>query len=106
MNAKQIMDQKVERPHYFIFSDDIEWCKDNLPFGNTAITFVPSDIEMHEKIRLMYSCKHFIISNSTFSWWGQFLSRNEDKIVVSPSRWNNNGYDSPLIDSSWILVDI
>ena len=53
----------------------------------------------------MSRCKHFILSNSTFSWWGQFLSEYKDKIVVSPARWNNDGYDTNLIDKNWILID-
>lgn len=54
---------------------------------------------------MMYSCKHFIISNSTFSWWAQYLSRNNEKIVVSPDRWFNNDYLSPLISSDWLTVN-
>lgn len=52
---------------------------------------------VYETLRLMYNCKHFILSNSTFSWWGQFLSASKNKLVVSPSRWNNDGYQSQLI---------
>lgn len=107
LNAKKIMDKKsLKRPSYFIFSDDIEWCKKNLKYEGD-VTFVSQDMPIYETLRLMYSCKHFIISNSTFSWWGQFLSRNVlNKIVISPSIWNNDGYQSPLINKKdWILLD-
>ena len=57
-----------------------------------------------EKLRLMSACKHFVVSNSTFSWWTQYLSKSENKIVVSPSRWFNNDYESPLIGKDWIKI--
>ena len=60
---------------------------------------------VYETLRLMYNCKHFILSNSTFSWWGQFLSASKNKLVVSPSRWNNGGYQSQLIQKDWILIN-
>ena len=106
ITAKELMDEHlngVQNVKYFVFSDDIEWCKNNL--GLDGCTFASQHIPIYETLRLMYSCKHFIISNSTFSWWGQFLSKNKNKIVISPSRWNNDGYDSHLIGRNWILVN-
>lgn len=75
---------KIENPHFFIFSDDIIWCKQNLRFDGT-FTFVdhnPND-EIAE-LWLMSQCKHFIIANSTFSWWGAWLANNQNKIVIKP----------------------
>ncbi len=79
----------IDNPVLFFFSDDIKWVKENIK------TDLPSHYEsgndpVWEKLRLMYSCKHFVISNSTFSWWAQYLSRNENKIVISPDRWHND----------------
>ena len=79
----------VDNPILIFFSNDIDWVRENI---NTDL---PSYYEsktnpVWETMRLMYSCKHFIISNGTFSWWGQYLSRNEDKIVISPDHWYNN----------------
>lgn len=81
--------QLIDKPVLVFFSDDIKWVRD------TVKTDLPSYFEsgedpIWEKLRLMYSCKHFVISNSTFSWWAQYLSRNEDKVVISPDRWFND----------------
>ncbi len=95
----------IAKPTLVFFSDDIQWVKDNIP------TDLPSYYEsgndpVWEKIRLMYSCKHFIISNSSFSWWAQYLSRNENKIVISPDHWfNDKSLDQyHLISNSFITI--
>lgn len=85
----------IDSPVFIFFSDDIEWVK------NSIKTPFPSYYEsgkdpIWEKMRLMYSCKHFIISNSTFSWWAQYLSRNTSKIVISPDHWTNAPIEDPL----------
>lgn len=105
-DAKKALDEQLKNSNnikYFVFSDDIDWCKTSLDLGKC--TFVSQNMPTYETLRLMYSCKHFIVSNSTFSWWGQFLSKNKEKIVVSPARWNNDGYNSHLIGDNWVLVD-
>lgn len=79
----------IEDPVFIFFSDDIEWVKENIIINSPAYYESGKD-PVWEKLRLMYSCKHFIISNSTFSWWAQFLSRNENKVVISPNRWFND----------------
>ena len=68
--------------------------------------FISQDMPVYETLRLMYSCKHFILSNSTFSWWGQYLSQNDKKVVISPSRWNNDDFYTPLMDSEWIKIEV
>lgn len=95
-SAIRVIKEKIENPIFFMFSDDIEWVKNNIITGCTTYYEDGTD-PVWEKLRLMSSCKHFIVSNSTFSWWTQYLSTNENKIVVSPSRWFNNDYKSPLI---------
>lgn len=103
--AMDIIAKKVNNPKFIIFSDDIEWVKNNMNFKYDVLYEEGND-PIWEKLRLMYSCKNFIISNSTFSWWAQYLSRNERKIVISPNRWFNNEYESKLIDNKWILLDV
>lgn len=96
--------EKISNPHFIIFSDNIEWAKNNLPIIGFKVTYETEGNPVWEKLRLMYSCKHFILSNSTFSWWAQYLSRNDNKIVIAPKRWFNDDYLSPLIDSTWITI--
>lgn len=106
IKAKKYFDDKnIDNTLYFCFSDDIEWCKNNLKFTGENVIFVPQSMPVYETLRLMAHCKHFILSNSTFSWWGQFLSKYNDKIVVSPKRWNNDGYKTQLIQKDWVLID-
>lgn len=98
--AIEKMNSIVDNAQYVVFSDDIEWCKKNIEFpSNTA--FESGNDPIWEKIRLMYSCKHFIISNSTFSWWAQYLSRNQDKKVIAPKVWNNFEYADLIYDKKW-----
>ena len=102
---KRSLKIKIEGSYFFVFSDDINWCKKKLGFNGDNVIFVSQDMPVYETLRLMYNCKHFILSNSTFSWWGQFLSTSKNKLVVSPSRWNNDGYQSQLIQKDWILIN-
>jgi hypothetical protein len=70
---------------YLIFSDEISWCKENFNFIKNKI-FV-DDLLDYEEIYLMSLCKNNIIANSTFSWWGAWLNKNEEKKVISPKIW-------------------
>lgn len=103
--AINIMKEKVKDPVFIMFSDDIQWVKDNIKVENTKMYYEDGNDTLDEKLRLMYSCKHFIISNSTFSWWAQFLSKNKNKIVISPDRWYNQDIKSELINDEWIKID-
>ena len=103
--AIEVIKKNIENPVFFMFSDDIEWVKNNI--HTECITYYEDGTDpVWEKLRLMSACKHFIVSNSTFSWWTQYLSANENKVVVSPSRWFNNDYVSPLIGKDWIKISV
>jgi hypothetical protein len=101
-----VIKQKVQNPVFFLFSDDVDWVKTNVQTGECETYCEDGTDPVWEKLRMMSMCKHFIISNSTFSWWAQWLSTNDNKIVISPSRWFNNDYQSPLIDSNWITIKV
>ena len=103
-NGIKIIEQKIKNPKFIVFSDDIKWCKENMKFPK-GTEFERGNDPVWEKLRLMYSCKHFIISNSTFSWWAQYLSRNKNKIVVAPKKWRNSGYTSDIEQKFWTKID-
>ena len=109
-NAINYVKDNVPNARFFVFSDDVDWCKKNMNFPNDTI-FESGDDPVWEKLRLMYSCKHFIISNSTFSWWAQYLSRNKNKVVVAPSKWGKleykgNGVKTDIYEDNWHLIDV
>lgn len=85
------------------FSDDIDWVKNNIKVKGKALYESGND-PVWEKLRLMSSCKHFVISNSTFSWWAQHLAENKEKIVIAPSRWCNDKRPVGLYEKNWTIL--
>ena len=106
-NAKSVIESKVENPHYFIFSDDIDWCKENIKFENmTIVDHSYKGDRFGYYLQLMLNCKHFIIPNSTFAWWAAWLNNSPDKIVITPKQWftDNNINTNDIIPSDWIRI--
>ena len=96
--------KNVQHPHFFIFSDDLPWAKENLDFIiNITFVDVTEDIPDHEEMILMSQCQHNIIANSSFSWWGAWLNQNSEKIVIAPEKWftDTSINTNDLIPSSW-----
>lgn len=89
----------------YICSDDITWCKENFSFEGKVI-YEPLGLTLAHKLALMSACSHFVISNSTFSWWAQHLSNNKDKIVVAPRIWRNETPRPQNIqEKNWTYID-
>ena len=105
--AVDIIKSKISAPVLFIFSDDIYWAKNNLSFDIPHF-YVESNSERPavDDLRLMSSCQHNIIANSTFSWWAAWLNKNENKLVIAPKRWFNDLSISSrdIIPSNWIKL--
>lgn len=101
---------KIENPTFYIFSnshEDHEWIKKNYKFNYNVIN-VDLNNPDYEELRLMYSCKHFIISNSTFSWWAQFLSTSENKETVAPSKWylDDKVETEDIYMADWHIIEV
>ncbi len=98
---------KVENPHYFVFSNDPGWTQQNIQIDapTTYISNNPPE-KNFEDLRLMTLCKYFIIANSSFSWWGAWLSSNKQKIVIAPSKWYKGRQynDEDRLPKEWIRL--
>jgi Glycosyl transferase family 11 len=109
-NAIKLIEMKIDSPHYFVFSDDPVAANKKINFPEDRVTFVThnrGDENAYADMWLMSQCQHFIIANSTFSWWGAWLSVNTSKIVIAPSiqldgeaSWGFKG----LIPDDWIKI--
>lgn len=101
-NAILRMRELVRHPVFFVFSDDIDFCREHLPAGEEYVFVDHNDqMEAQEDLRLMSSCRHHIIANSSFSWWGAWLNPNA-KIVLAPDRWLDPNVPCPdLIPPLW-----
>lgn len=105
--AIQLIANSVKQPHFFLFSDEPEWVQQNLKIE------YPFEVVNHnlgnksfEDMRLMSNCKHHIIANSSFSWWGAWLNQNTNKQVVAPKQWfqNPNWNSKDIIPDNWIKI--
>jgi len=102
-NAINEIKNKVTNPHFFIFSDDVEWVQENFIIDNATIISNNTASDAFEDMRLMAACKHNIIANSSFSWWAAWLNNNPDKIVIAPKRWLKN-IEIDIIPVSWTKI--
>lgn len=104
--AIKYISSRVENPFFFIFSDDIEWARDNLKL-NPPYRYVDHnyDKESYNDMHLMSLCRHHITANSSFSWWGAWLSTGTDKIVVAPKNWFRKSINTKdLVPSNWYQI--
>lgn len=97
--------KKIKNPMFYIFSDDIDWCVNNLKiyYPHFFVDHTYKGNKFSSYLKLMSSCKNFIIPNSTFAWWATWLNQNEEKIVYVPNNWFNVNYMNTdgLIPLNW-----
>lgn len=110
-NAIDIICKTINNPTFYVFSNELEWVKQNLNIFNDAdVVYVDNSSQENANLldlQLMILCKHNIIANSTFSWWGAWLNTNPDKIVIAPKHWYNgelNETTNDLIPQEWIRI--
>jgi len=91
---------------FLVFSDDIQWCKENFPEMDNFI-FIEG-LKDYEDLLLMSLCKNNIICNSTFSWWAAWLNNNKEKIIIAPKKWFGSAYENynikDLLPNDWIQI--
>jgi hypothetical protein len=105
--AVDFIASRIASPHFFVFSDDPAWVKAHLALDHPT-EFVSHNCvaESYNDMRLMSQCRHHIIANSSFSWWGAWLDDRPDKIVIAPKRWFAN-YEADTRDlycPGWVLL--
>lgn len=106
--AMRRIDMLSKDMYYFIFSDDIEWARENVRPENAFYVDSREARLAHEDIYLMSICGHNIIANSSFSWWGAWLNKHLTKIVISPKRWFNDEklerQSKDIVPDDWIRL--
>lgn len=111
--AIKIIKEKIDNPRFYVFTDNPEWVHRNLmeELDYTLIDWNPTiGWGNHFDMQLMSLCKHNIIANSTYSWWGAFLNSNPEKIVIAPRYWFNKKYEKYknasqfTICNGWIAI--
>lgn len=108
-NAIEYLSAKVSSPTYYIFSDDINWCKSNISklISSKEIAYVDDSSydDPASDMQLMSMCDHVITANSSFSWWGAWLNNNENKIVIALKNWfRDNHSNSEIVPHAWVRL--
>lgn len=106
--AIAIIKERYSDINLYIFSDDMDWCQKNIPHNDAIFIANNNGINAWKDMYLMSQCKHNIIANSTFRWWGAWLNPNATKIVIAPEKWYNTKQNlnltNPLIPSNWVQI--
>ncbi len=98
---------KTQEPVFYVFSDDSEWVKTHIHFPAPTVYVDHNDTDHgYEDLRLMRACRHHIIANSSFSWWGAWLAETPGQIVIAPKQWfNDPAQDSrDLVPDRWVRM--
>lgn len=107
ISAMKNISESIKDPVFYLFSDEPEWFRKNVP-TSFQVEYVTHNKgkDSYQDLVLMSFCKHNIIANSSFSWWGAWLNINKDKIVIAPKNWFKNDVkdSSDLIPESWIQL--
>lgn len=109
-SAIEYIMSKTVNPFFYIFSDDIDWVRENIVFPDDRVEYVDWNrgADSYRDMQLMSLCTHNVIANSSFSWWAAWLNTNSNKIVIAPQKWFRNEEKNALLDDfypyGWIKV--
>ena len=106
LNAMGLITSKYPNTNFLIFTNDVEWCKNNMNFANYHVEYREKcmQVDDFDELMIMRSCQNAIISNSTFNWWGAYLIDNPEKMVVCPETWFIDDKPINIIPDSWIKM--
>lgn len=106
VQAINYISQRTVNPIFYVFSNDIEWCKQNLKLDDNVVRYREPELQTNdfEELMLMASCKHAIIVNSSFHWWGANLIRNSEKIICCPEKWWFDDKPIDIIPPKWVRM--
>ncbi len=103
--AMRLVAARVESPQFFVFSDDLDWSRRHLAGPNVAFVDANAADAAHDELRLMATCRHHVIANSSLSWWGAWLAHHPGQIVVGPDPWFAARTQTPdLLPAGWIAL--
>lgn len=103
-DAARYIKEHASAAVFFVFSDDAAWARENIKLGGETV-YIEGGHPAEEDLRLMSACRHFAMSNSSYSWWAQYLSGRENRIVTAPSRWYSDGLKTDIYQDFWHLID-
>ena len=96
--------ERFKDVHFFIFSNDISWCREHLSAERISFVDWNTGKDSPYDMWLMTQCKHNIIANSSFSWWGAWLNNNPEKIVIAPGRWFDEFSTPDIYCKDWVIL--
>jgi len=102
--AMDYIQSKIESPRYYVFTDDKEWVKESFRLDNAVYVLHNTGIDSWQDMYLMSQCKHNIIANSSFSWWGAWLNTNSNKMVIAPKKWWRLFEKDDVVPDNWVRI--
>jgi len=103
-NAIDYISKQIENPYFYIFTDDYSWVSEHFKLENATYVNFNKGTNSWQDMYLMSQCKHNIIANSSFSWWGAWLNANSDKIVIAPKQWWRLFETDDVVPETWLRI--